>query len=145
MRLSKYQVYQANEDAFWFVSTGPKGKIIKAVLFEELDAPNRFNLGMGDWNRETDTIEDLELSGNGDARKIFATIAEIVRIYTNDNPEREIFLTGNTDDKKHTYSIMTSAFLEEITVGFNLWGAIGEDFEPFEKGKVYAAILLKRK
>ncbi|HEX8277162.1 MAG TPA: hypothetical protein VF540_00645 [Segetibacter sp.] len=91
MRLSKYQVYQANEDAFWFISTGPMGEITKAVLFDEIGIPNRFNLGMGDWDQETDTIEDLELSGNGDARKIFATIAEIVKhLYCRACRERDI-------------------------------------------------------
>ncbi|HEX8277161.1 MAG TPA: hypothetical protein VF540_00640 [Segetibacter sp.] len=39
---------------------------------------------------------------------------------------------------------MASAFLDEITIDFDLWGAMGEEFEPFEKGKIYTAILLKK-
>ena len=41
---------------------------------------------------------------------------------------------------------MTSWYLEEIMVEFDVWGADqGGEFEPFEKDKVYDAILVKRK
>jgi hypothetical protein len=101
---------------------------------------------MGDINLKTGSIEFDELSGNGDARKVFATIGDIVREYTEMYPEREIFVSGNTDDKKRSYSFMTSWYLEEIRVEFDVWGADqGGEFELFRKDKVYDAILVRRK
>ncbi len=148
MRLSKYQIYQDSEDEnwFWFESTGLKGTIIKAVVFEELNEQNRFNLGMGDYNETKGEVNDINLTNNRDARKVFATIGEIVKVYTSLYPDREIFITGNTIKKKDIYSIMISAFLNEISNEFYIWGAnAGEEYEIFEKDKIYEVILVKRK
>ncbi len=148
MRLSKYRAYQDKEDKnwFWFESIGLKGTITKAVVFEELPEPNRFNLGMGDYNETKGEVDDINFTNNGDARKVFATIGEIVKAYTSLHPEREIFITGNTIGKKDIYSIMVSAFLTEINNEFNIWGAnVGGEYETFRKDKIYDAILVKRK
>lgn len=132
---------------FIVVSIGKQGDIYKGVLFQSLpDNNNRFNPAMGDINLQTGLMEFDELSGNGDARKVFATIGDIVKEYTEIYPDREIFVSGNTKDKKRSYSFMTGWYLEEIRVDFNVWGAIeGDEFEFFEKDKIYDAILVKRK
>ena len=145
MKLPIYPICLWQEDAYWFVSTGSRGDIYKAVLFQPLPEPHRFNLALGDINLQTLEIEFEELSANGDARKVFATIAEIVKEYTARHPQREIFVAGNTDDKKRIYSFLTAWYLNEIREDFRVWGAFsGEDFEPFEKDKVYYSILVKR-
>jgi len=146
MELSKYEVSLWQEDAYWFVSKGKKGGIYKGVLFQALPEPNRYNLAMGDINLQTTEMEFDELSENGDVRKIFATVASVVMEYTAIYPEREIFVSGNTDDKKRSYSFMTSWYLDEIQADFEVWGAFnGQPFEPFKKDKVYFSILVKRK
>lgn len=106
MKLSRYPAYKDNENSFWFISNGKAGNIAKAVFFQELPEENRFNLAMGDYQKVTDEINFKELTNNGDARKVFVTIAHIVEYYTSKHPEREIFLAGNTNDKKRAYSIM---------------------------------------
>src|SRR4051794_26184582 len=111
MKLSIYEISLWQEDAYWFVSTGRQGDVYKGVLFQPLSEPDRFNLAMGDINLETFEMEFDELSGNGDARKVFATIGEIVKGYTDSYPEREIFISGNTDDKKRSYSFLTGWYL----------------------------------
>lgn len=101
---------------------------------------------MGDINLQTGQMEFDELSGNGDARTVFATIGDIVEEYTSFYPEREIFISGNTEEKKRSYSFMTGWYLEEIRVQFDVWGGNQDgEFEPFEKDKVYDAILVRRK
>lgn len=146
MRLSKYEISLLQKDVYWFVSTGKQGDVYKGVLFQPLPDYNRFNLAMGDINLQSGQIEFEELTGNGDARKVFATIAEIVNEYTAIYPEREIFVSGNTDDKKRSYSFMIAWYLEEITEDFDVWEAEeGGEFEAFEKDKAYDAILVKRK
>jgi hypothetical protein len=149
MKLATYEISLLQKDIYWFVSTGKQGDIYKGVLFQDISSaenPYRFNLAMGDINLKTGYIEFDELSGNGDARKVFATIGDIVREYTEMYPEREIFVSGNTDDKRRSYSFMTSWYLEEIRVEFDVWGADqGGEFELFKKDKVYDAILVRRK
>ena len=147
MRLEKYEKFLWQQDVYWFVSIGKQGYIYKGVLFQLLpDQSNRFNLAMGDIDLQTGVMEFDELSGNGDARKVFATIGDIVNEYTEIYPDREIFVSGNTEDKKRSYSFMTAWYLEEIKVDFDVWGAEeGDEFEPFEKDKIYDAILVKRK
>jgi len=146
MKLSKYEVSLWYEDAYWFVSTGKQGDIYKAVFFQPLPEPNRFNLALGDINLRTGEMEFKELSANGDARKVFATIGDIIKEYTMVHPDREIFVSGNTDDKKRSYSFMTGWYLDDIKENFEVWGAFkGQPFEPFEQDKVYYSILLKRK
>ena len=65
-----------------------------------------------------------KLSGNGDARRIFATIAEIVKHYTEVHPNREIFLIGNTLEKNRTYSRITGAFFTWNWSRFSYMGSI---------------------
>jgi len=146
MNLSKYEISLLREDAYWFVSSGKQRDIYKGVLFQPLPELNRFNLALGDINLQTGQMEFDELSGNGDARKVFATISEIVKVYTEAYPEREIFVSGNTDDKKRSYSFMTGWYLEEILMDFKVWGLLfGQEFEPFQKDKTYDGILVRRK
>ena len=146
MSLSKYEIFLLQKDVYWFVSTGKQGDIYKAVLFQPLQELHRFNLAMGDINLETGEMEFDEMSGNGDARKVFATVGGIVKGYTENYPEREILIVGNTDAKRRSYSLMTSWYLDEIQSDFEVWGALkDEPFERFEKGKLYYSILAKRK
>lgn len=146
MKLNKYEISLFQKDSYWFVSTGKQGDIYKGVLFQPLPENNRYNLELGDINLQTGKMEFEELSGNGDARKVFATIGEIVKEYTDNYPDREIFVSGNTDDKKRSYSFMTAWYLDDILMDFYVWGADeGGDFEAFEKDKIYDAILVKGK
>lgn len=147
MRLEKYDKFLWQKDVYWFVSVGKQGDIYKGVLFQSLPShSNRFNLAMGDINLQTGLVEFDELSGNGDARKVFATVADIIDDYTAIYPEREIFVSGNTTDKKRSYSFMTGWYLHEIKIAFQIWGADEDgEFKPFEKDKIYDAILVKRK
>jgi hypothetical protein len=79
MELNKYQISLFQKDAYWFMSSGKQGTIYKGVLFQQLPQYNWFNLAMGDIDPKSGKIEFDELTGNGDARKVFATIAEIVK------------------------------------------------------------------
>jgi hypothetical protein len=57
-----------------------------------------------------------------------------------------LFVSGNTNEKKRSYSLMIGFYLEEIRKDFDVWGADeDEEFEQFEKDKIYDAILVKRK
>lgn len=146
MELNRYEKFLLENDVYWFVSTGRRGDIYKGVWFQKLPEENRYNLALGDIDGKTGLVEFHELSGNGDARMVFATIADIVDEYTATHPDREIFVSGNSPDKKRSYSLMIARYLGEIRLEFDLWGAnVGEAFREFEPDEMYDAILLKRK
>lgn len=142
MRLSTYRFALHTKNIYTFVSTGMKGQINKAVMFEEVE-PDQYNLAMGDID-DAGLVSDTVQSGNNDARKIFATTAEIVDAYTKLYPE--IIFKGNTLAKEHIYSRLTSGFLDEIELTFLVTGVDeAGNLEPFQKDKIYHAILVKRK
>lgn len=146
MKIRNYQAYRNDENTFWFISNGTRGEIIKHITFQKLPASNQYNLALGDYNVETNEIEYSELSNNGDARKVFATVGVIVQNYTTAFPGREIFVMGNSSEKSRAYNFMVSAYYSEIIEMFEVFGAYGgEFFEPFIKDKIYDAILVRRK
>jgi hypothetical protein len=146
MELEKYEISLLQKDGYWFVSSGKQGDVYKGVWFQSFPESEWFNLAMGDINLQTGKVEFDELTGNGDARRVFATVGEIVRRSTASFPERKIFMSGNTPDKRRSYSFMTGWYLDEIQEEFDVWGAhTGGEFQSFEKDKVYDAILVKRK
>lgn len=145
MNLTTYDFFINDENSFWFKSDGKAGSIIKAVLFQELPEENRFNLAMGDFEGGSG-INFSNLSNNRDTRKVFSTVGSIVLEYLTVFPTREIFIAGNTQKKRDLYSFMVSAYIEEISQTFDIFGADeGELFEEFVKDKIYDNILVRRK
>lgn len=66
----KYHVeFGAEFRVFEFDSEGPKGKIRKIVQYAEIDLRNFYNLGFGDKNPETNSIDDLVVTNNADSQK----------------------------------------------------------------------------
>jgi len=59
MNLNQYKFYTNDENSFWFISNGKAGKIIKAVLFQELPEENRFNMAMGDYSEDGINFDKL--------------------------------------------------------------------------------------
>jgi Family of unknown function (DUF6934) len=62
MNLEQYNI-EASEDfiEYQFYSEGPKGAIKKIVRFSKVRVSGfeYYNLGFGDWNEETDQIDDF--------------------------------------------------------------------------------------
>jgi hypothetical protein len=72
------------EDSFLiyrFTSAGPKGLVQKTVTYSPTDVENVYNLGFGDYNPVTKTINDLSVTNNGDSYKVLATVASTVNFY----------------------------------------------------------------
>nr|MCU0440484.1 hypothetical protein [Raineya sp.] len=66
MNKPKY-LYKSEEylKIYEFISEGPKGKIKKIVQFTETGTENVYNLGFGDYNEKTKSIDDLAVTNNG--------------------------------------------------------------------------------
>ena len=104
MHLSSYQIVSKLDTSaeYKFISTGPKGSIIKIIIFEELShEANLYNLALVD-QLENGKVSDRNSSNNDDLRKILATVVKVLIDYTLVFPERTIFFQGSDDSGKRT-------------------------------------------
>lgn len=148
MNLDRYS-FETNESFldFEFESDGPKGKIKKVVRFSPQNANGItfFNLGFGDVNPETGSVDDLSKSNNGDREKILATIAHIVLDFTAHFPDVMVYAQGSTASRTRLYQIGIANNFDEIEPILNVYGFSGSGWQAFEKSVNYEAFLVVRK
>jgi len=146
MELERYQLKA--EDSlmvFDFVSDGPKGRIPKLVKFSETNLKDLYNLAFGDKDLDTDEINDLSISNNGDSEKVLATVVATVYAFTDYYPNGFVYATGSTKARTRLYRIGITKYLNEITKDFYIYGLRNDEWENFEKEIEYTAFLAKRK
>jgi len=142
-----YYDYFVSEDKFKyeFFSEGPKGKIRKVIVFTRINQENfSFNLAFGDLD-DKGVFNDLIASNNHDAEKVLATVARTVISFTNFYPQAFIYAEGSTASRTRRYQMGINKFWKEISLDFNVYGLIDENFEPFRAGKNYKGLAVKRK
>ncbi|HVV03664.1 MAG TPA: hypothetical protein VHC96_05540 [Puia sp.] len=148
MEQEKYDI-QKEEDRFvyWFFSEGPKGKILKRVQFQHMPELNRnaFNLTFGDWDESTGRLNDRVVSNNGDHLTVLRTVAEVVHEFINLWPDAIIQVQGSTPSRTRLYQISIASFWGEISRDFEIWGEVGEGWNPFRKGVNYKRFLIFKK
>jgi hypothetical protein len=135
---------RGRKNVYKFVSSGSR-KVSKVVEFVETDSPGVYNLSLGDvWL--TGEISYSNITNNKDTDRVMQTVAHIVQVFTKSNPERYVFVQGNTPVKTRLYQIYLSNNLEKVQQQFNVWGGKGDGtgFEVFKKGINYVAFLVKR-
>ena len=71
MKLPKYEYYTESEaKLFKFTSEGPKGKIKKLIVYSQMLQDDIYNLAFGDYDEETDSINDTVITNNNDSQKV---------------------------------------------------------------------------
>ena len=143
MNKPKY-LYKSEEflKVYEFVSEGPKGYIKKMVQYSDTGTENVYNLAFGDFDEETNTINDFSITNNGDSLKVLATVASTVYAFIEKYPDAWIFATGSTANRTRLYRMGITNNLEEIKSDFDVYGLrtdtniweefiIGEDYEAF--------------
>lgn len=130
---------------YWFISVGTKGSIMKVVRLQPLKEVGHFNLAMGDVINND--ISYFNVTNNNDRDKVFATIAEIVRLFLTRFPRNHVFVTGNTPAKIRLYQMLVSNNLELISREFKVYGQkqLKGRFKKFKKGESYSGILISNK
>jgi hypothetical protein len=104
MNLPTYDVKLKSEisNTFEFFSEGKNGKIRKVVVFQKI-ADGIFNLAFGDKIEETGTLDDKNVSDNGDTEKVLATVVLTIFMFTDKYPDAYIFATGSTPARTRLY------------------------------------------
>ena len=149
MNLSSYD-FEVSPDHFEyeFYSKGPKGLIRKLVRFAPFTIYGKdfINLGFGDWNEETQTMDDFMTTHNGDTDKVLVTVAYIVFHFTDRFLNSIIYIEGSTPSRTRLYQMTINRNFEIIRELFDLFGFPEADgMQPFSHGVNYLAFLVKRK
>jgi hypothetical protein len=147
MKHPKYQ-YRSEELLLFyeFISEGPKGLIKKVVEYTQTSTENVYNLGFGDYDETTKSINDISVTNNGDSLKVLATVASTVYAFTEKYPHAWILATGSTSVRTRLYRMGITNNLAEISKDFIVLGYNSqENWEEFIVGEDYEAFLLTKK
>ena len=146
MRVEKYHLKSSSKfRRYEFISEGPKGAIRKLIEFQEMNSPNVYNLAFGDLNPETNEIDDLAVSNNGDTDKVLGTVVSALYTFMNEYPDAYVYATGSTVGRTRLYRMGITKFHEQMEKDFYLYGQIDDDFVEFEIGTDYDGFLAVRK
>ncbi|GHB59619.1 DUF6934 family protein [Persicitalea jodogahamensis] len=147
MNQPKY-LYKSEEflRTFEFTSEGNRGRIRKMVQYTDTGTENIYNLAFGDYDEETQEINDLSITNNGDSLKVLATVASTIYAFTEKYPEAWIFATGSTAVRTRLYRMGITNNLAEICKDFKVFGlTVSENsWEQFIIGDDYEAFLITR-
>jgi hypothetical protein len=141
MHRHKYDVISTNEHrSYEFLSEGPNGTIKKVILFKEI-SPNVYNLGFGDWDEATRSMDDKARSNNHDRDKVLATVAAAVMTFIKYYPNAIVFAKGSTPARTRLYQMGIFANWQEISILLTVKGFIDGDWQPIEKCRNYDAFM----
>lgn len=148
MNSPKY-LYKSEKEfrVYSFYSEGIRGIVKKMVVFSYTGEDNIYNLGFGDYNSETKSIDDEIITNNGDSLKVLSTVASTVYAFIEKYPDSLVFATGSNNVRTRLYRMGISNNLEEIKEDFEVFGLRVNDniWEEFISGEDYEAFIVKRK
>lgn len=98
---------------FSFFSIGKRGIIPKVVIYEPIDEMV-FNLAFGDFNIETETLDDLVVSNNGDTRKVLLTVINTLYYFFEKHPKALVLLKGSTEVRTKLYQRIIKTYKSEF-------------------------------
>jgi len=146
MKLPRYEfVTEGEAELFKFTSEGPKGNIRKLVVYSQMLQDDIYNLAFGDYDDETNSINDTIITGNNDSQKVLTTVALTLYVFTDKHPNVWVYATGSNTARTRLYRMGITTNLEEISEDFEVYGLNGDTWQIFEKAKEYEAFLVKRK
>ena len=148
MQLAPYPLTPSpRQAAYRFVSHGPRGAIEKLIQFNLIGQSGPlplYNLAFGDVGINSDELDDLAVSANGDAEQVLATVVAAVQLFLVNHPEALIYAEGSTPTRTRLYRMGLTHFWADIQTEVRLFGLLGDELEPFEPGRPYRAFIAQR-
>lgn len=148
MTYNPYPYRRPHAARYTFISAG-KRKVEKVVDFVPIGISGIMNLAFGDLLPDG-TVDDKVSSNNGDILKVLTTVVHILKDYTAEYPQIEIFFTGSTDERTRLYTRIIKTYFSTFNKEFRITGLIGSDedsaevlFDP-KLELEYFAFLIKR-
>jgi hypothetical protein len=142
-----YSIYEDDDlGIFEFMSIGKNGVVRKRIEFAKTETKGVYSLAFGNV-RVDGSLDDQDISDNGDRNKVLATVAGAVDRYTIRYPRRWIYFCGNTPAKTRLYRIAVGLNLEDLSKTFEIFAAVEgqENYIPFQKNMEIEGLLIRRK
>lgn len=143
-----YPYKRLESKRYIFISDGKK-RIAKVVDFVPLGMGNIFNLGFGDLLPDG-SMDDKINSNNGDIIKVLATIVDILKHFTTQYPQAEIYFQGSSKERSKLYTRIVktyySIFSKEFAIACVLESKKDIQILPYDPrvDKEYLGFLIKR-
>lgn len=134
--LNDHYPYHASsrKTRFFFESDGLQGKVIKVVIFRQLDE-RRWNLGFGDWKRGK--VEDSIVTNNNDVLKVLNTVAKATYDFFTEHQQSIVVINPVDEKRKRLYNHVFQRRFHEIAPNFVVLGYISGVAEPYSPEKLY--------
>jgi hypothetical protein len=143
-----YSYKRPHSERYVFTSVGKK-RIEKVVDFVPIGIKNIMNLGFGDLLPDG-SVDDTANSNNGDLIKVLATVIGILRDYTAEYPQVEIFFAGSTIERTKLYTRILKTYYLTFSKEFTISAVAGSEnvnkripFDPMANIE-YLGFLIKR-
>lgn len=123
MNAEKYPLKAGSRYTYFeFTSDGPRGTIRKLIKFQKTANSDVYNLAFGDFDPQSQVIDDLATSGNGDTEKVLATVIKAVYTFFDQYPDVFVYATGSTKSRTRLYRMGITRFYDEMKKDFYLYG-----------------------
>jgi hypothetical protein len=128
---------------FTFVSMGPKGRIVKGIIFQTTKIENLYSLSFGNL-MPTGHIDIKATTDNGDRNETISTIVEAINKFSANYPAAIIAFTGSTAARTRLYQIAIGLNYEIWSKKYDIYGQLGEKLQLFQKNRRYSGFVVKR-
>lgn len=157
MKQPKYPLKVSSEgDIYEFTSVGVRGAIPKIILYSPTVNRALYNLAFGNRIETTDangsivvSLDDEDISRNGDAEKVIATVVASIYDYTSRYPERRIFFRGSDERRTRGYRLAITRHYEDLLADFHIFGIVETEGDlklvPFDSRTAFAGYIVYRK
>jgi hypothetical protein len=139
-------VNQVFDDAFRFEfkSISSEKVIQKAILFQETNLTNYYNLTLADILADG-SIDVLSKSNNGDLDKILATVIQTILAFLVFYPIKKIVFTVSTPSRTRLYQIVLSKEFDKVKERLDIMGITDDKLEHFQRNQSYIGFVISKK
>lgn len=159
MQIEKYKTESTVDSLIYIFESVGERVIQKVVVYSKIENPKTvgleentivFNLAFGDWDLETDELNDQVESKNKDTEKVLATVADTVFEFWEEYPDTNIFFRGSQPfgekaRRTRLYQMKINRYFADIINIVNIKGFENDNWEVFSANKNYLAFLISRK
>lgn len=144
MAVERYET-RVTEDVlvFEFVSIGPKGEILKRVIYQHVE-DDLYNLAFGDATSDG-FINDEIVTNNNDTSKVLATVAMTIFDFFTAHEGTIVLVKGSTHLRTRLYRWYLTQFLTQINQDFVLFSELYGEIKRFQKNMDYPSFSITKK
>jgi hypothetical protein len=159
MQIEKYKTESTVDSLIYTFESVGERIIQKVVMYSKIENPKTvgleentivFNLAFGDWDLETDELNDQVESKNKDTEKVLATVANTAFEFWEEYPDANIFFRGSQPlgekaRRTRLYQMKINRYFADLITIVNIKGFENDNWEVFSANKNYLAFLISQK